>query len=132
MLLLLSVACGDPAVADRSADGAVDTGGGGLIDGSPGDGAPGDVAVDTGPKIAFCQQACSKPADCSTTGGAFDPSHWSCDVGTCRYLGCKTDAECTTSFGGTKAYKCHAAAGGQAACAAACSKAADCATLSAA
>ena len=110
-----------------ASDGAVDTG-------APTDGAPSDSVVDTGPTITFCQQGCTKPADCATTttAGAYDASHWSCNAGVCRYEGCKSDAECTATFGGTKPYKCHATAGSFAACVPACSKPADCATASAA
>ncbi|MBL8719792.1 MAG: hypothetical protein JNL79_27630 [Myxococcales bacterium] len=135
--LALLVACGDPAVADGPTDGAVDSGtaGDGAVDtGASADGAPSDSVVDTGPAITFCQQGCTKPADCATTTtpGAYDASHWSCNAGVCRYEGCKTDAECTATFGGTKPYKCHATAGSFPACVAACSKPADCATTSAA
>lgn len=137
-LLLLAavlVGCSDPAVSDHSGDASTtDSGVGPEVapaDGAPADGAPADTAV---PKLPLCQQSCTKPADCTavTTTGAFDATHYACESGVCRYLGCKTDAECTAGFGGTKPYKCRSFVGGVATCLAACTKPADCAIASAA
>ena len=51
-----------------------------------------------------CYQACSAPADCNggaaTTTPITDADNWRCESDVCRYLGCRSDDECRTTFMG--------------------------------
>jgi hypothetical protein len=89
--------------------------------------------VDTSaPHVAFCQQACSAPADCGTTSAAFDADNYDCTSSLCVYKGCNTDAECTSTFA-SSAYGCRTIAGAATkTCVHLCSAPSDCATASAA
>jgi hypothetical protein len=50
---------------------------------------------DTGAGVAYCQTACSIPADCAIGGGAaYDADNYACDAGVCVYQGCNSVAEC--------------------------------------
>lgn len=44
--------------------------------------------------LKLCQHACTQPADCAVDLVGYDVSHFACDDGVCRYLGCAGDAEC--------------------------------------
>jgi hypothetical protein len=48
-----------------------------------------------GSSMAFCLPACKTATDCAQPRPYFDASHYACDDGLCRYLGCASDAECT-------------------------------------
>ena len=47
-----------------------------------------------GSPTAYCLQGCKAPKDCASTVAAYDASHFACDDGLCRYLGCAGDVEC--------------------------------------
>jgi hypothetical protein len=55
------------------------------------------VCRDVGTGTSYCQIACVTPADCDLgAGAAYDADNYSCDDGTCRYLGCHNDEECAS------------------------------------
>ncbi|MCB9595326.1 MAG: hypothetical protein H6719_21585 [Sandaracinaceae bacterium] len=62
------------------------------------------VCRDPGTGVRSCLEGCVASADCGSATAAFDADNYTCDGGTCRYLGCNTDAECESTFGG--AYGC--------------------------
>ncbi len=69
-----------------------------------------------------CVQSCSVPADCSNGFAYMDEDNYACEAGSCVYLGCNSDAECT-EIGD---YVCHST-GGFSSCLASCQASADCA-----
>jgi hypothetical protein len=120
LLLGCSSPTSDPAVID---DAAVD---------ETGDALPSDSKVgadsppaDTAPAIAFCQMTCTSPSDCVAAGAAFDADNWSCESGLCKYAGCKSDAECESTFM-NKLYGCFDVSGTKS-CVKKCTAPADCA-----
>ncbi len=48
----------------------------------------------------LCVKSCQVNADCAKAGQAFSEDNWECTGGRCKYLGCKTDLECSNTFGG--------------------------------
>lgn len=53
------------------------------------------VCHDAGFGVAFCQVACAAAADCDIGGGpAYDADNYTCEAGTCVYVGCHDDGEC--------------------------------------
>ena len=62
------------------------------------------VCRDPGTGVRSCLEACGGSADCGSATPAFDADNYTCDGGSCRYLGCNDDAECEATFGG--AYGC--------------------------
>jgi hypothetical protein len=94
-----SAAGGSAADGGSVADGGVGADGGSNADGG---------CLPLPPSVSACQQSCSTAADCAaaTATGAFTADHYRCD-GLCHYLGCRSDAECTVSFGATgHTYRC--------------------------
>ena len=59
------------------------------------------------PHTAFCQRGCAVAADCASPSPLYDASHYACESGACRYLGCNDDAECASTFA-SSAYVCRA------------------------
>jgi hypothetical protein len=55
-----------------------------------------DPLIDT--TVKNCVKKCSAPADCATASAAFDADNYECDMGICKYIGCKTDDECKSSL----------------------------------
>lgn len=78
-----------------------------------------------------CMTKCSVANDCATAGSAaYDADNWTCDAGTCRYLGCKADSECSALGAG---YVCRKTGSLLIPiCQKSCTAASDCATASAA
>lgn len=89
----------------------------------------GDVSDAGGSRLAFCQRTCSAPADCASPSPLYDGSHYACDAGVCRWLGCRSDDECRSAFGSTT-YACRDV-GGLSSCVMTCSAPADCASSAA-
>jgi len=56
------------------------------------------VCRDPGTGLRSCLEGCAVSADCGSASPAFDADNYACDSGTCRYLGCNTDAECQGTF----------------------------------
>ncbi len=47
-----------------------------------------------------CQTKCTTVSDCAIPGSAaYSEDNWACDAGTCKYVGCKSDSECSSSIG---------------------------------
>jgi len=57
------------------------------------------VCRDPGTGVRTCQQSCDAAADCGSGTPAFDANNYACEGGLCRYVGCRDDAECESSFG---------------------------------
>ena len=51
-----------------------------------------------------CLPACSTAADCAFDSPDADEDNYTCDNGACVYLGCLSDAECSSTYGA--AYSC--------------------------
>lgn len=80
--------------------------------------------------MKLCVGTCSTPADCAAQSGvaAFDADNYTCQEGTCVYLGCNSTAECTSSYA-SPAYACNTTLK-YPICMLKCSSVADCATPS--
>ncbi len=51
--------------------------------------------VNQDPWDALCQIGCATAADCaSSDDGPYSAANYACESGACRYLGCRSDAEC--------------------------------------
>ncbi|MBO6933921.1 MAG: hypothetical protein JJ863_03075 [Deltaproteobacteria bacterium] len=90
--------------------------------------------------LATCQQACSTASDCGSGSAAFDTDNYECDAGVCRYTGCNSDSECTSTYMDSR-YGCREAEVPDTGvpiptatrnCVLTCSAVADCSTASAA
>lgn len=55
-------------------------------------------AKEGGAPVPQCIRTCSAAADCAGQGGADDASHYACTSGRCQWLGCKSNAECSSAF----------------------------------
>ncbi|MGZ5970701.1 MAG: DUF7478 domain-containing protein [Polyangiales bacterium] len=120
---------GDTAVTGED---GVASGGDSTSEDDGGAGSDTGTAADTAPAIPFCTMTCASSSDCATASAAFDADNYACESGTCRYVGCLSDSECTSSFA-SSAYACRKLAGSTiSTCVHTCAKAADCATASAA
>jgi hypothetical protein len=84
----------------------------------------------TGGGIPTCSEVCGSAADCASPSPAVDADNYACERGTCRYLGCRNDDECTATFGAAGgAWRCTVLfAGGLPSCTEVCRTAADCAS----
>jgi hypothetical protein len=84
----------------------------------------------TGGGIPTCSEVCGSAADCASPSPAVDADNYACERGTCRYLGCRNDDECTATFGAAGgAWRCSVLfAGGLPTCTEVCRTAADCAS----
>jgi hypothetical protein len=52
-----------------------------------------------GSDTPFCLPTCTKASDCSIPGSKLnDASHYACETGVCKWLGCKTSAECSADL----------------------------------
>lgn len=111
-------------------------GGGGADDTGDGDGGSGDDdgggggGPDAGTPLDVCVLSCGAPADCATGGAGtiIDSNNYACEAGRCRWLGCLSTTECTTTYS-DPGYVCEAAFGSDlATCWPTCSAPADCAT----
>jgi hypothetical protein len=119
--------------AVRLDGGGLDGGGldGGGLDGGGLDGGASDAGGADGGMTALprCTEACTAPADCASAAPTVDADNWACDAGSCRYLGCRSDAECQDSLGaGGGTWRCADGPGGLRQCAEACTAPSDCAT----
>ena len=72
--------------------------------------------------VRSCVHTCTTTADCSQNVAYMDADNYSCESGTCRYLGCNTDAECQT----IGPYACRDQGSGTRYCVHTCSVPADC------
>lgn len=89
--------------------------------------------------VKQCVKACASASDCSMGSAAYDADNYACEAGSCRWIGCNTDAECASSFASSD-YVCRSLPGGfdpltptpGKYCLKACATASDCATASAA
>jgi hypothetical protein len=74
-------------------------------------------------------ETCSAPADCATAGVAlYAASHYACSGGTCAWLGCQSNADCTAAYQKPN-YACGTVPGVPVpTCYETCSAPADCAT----
>ena len=54
-----------------------------------------DVGVFNG----VCQETCELAADCANANETYDAENWSCNDGTCAWLGCLSHEECQADFG---------------------------------
>lgn len=88
-------------------------------------GSDSTTPADTAPSVKFCQMTCSAPADCVSTGAAFDADNYACESGLCKYKGCNSNAECESTFMSTQ-YGCFDVSGTKT-CVKKCSAPADCA-----
>jgi hypothetical protein len=117
---------------DPGADSATPSDGAPGTDTTGSDGATSDTSTtpDAGPPIPFCIATCSAPSDCATASAAFDGDNYACDTGTCRYIGCKSDDECRSSFA-SALYACRSVSGSTTpTCVHVCSAPADCTVAS--
>jgi len=75
-----------------------------------------------------CKPTCSTAADCATPGEPLlDTAHHACQAGRCQWLGCQSDAECTSALG-TNKVACREEPGApMKSCVPTCNAAADCA-----
>ena len=98
--------------------------------GSPDAGSPDAGSPDAGPSARYCRRACSTPADCvQGNSPTLDADNWTCTGGTCTYLGCLNDGECSSTFGAN--YACGATyPSGLPGCVQRCVVATDCALAS--
>lgn len=121
-MLIVAIACG--------------CGGGGGGGDDTGDGGNGDVDAggtggpDAGVPLDVCVLGCDVAADCATgnPGTIIDENNYACDAGTCRWLGCLSTTECTTTYA-DPGYTCEAAFGSDLpTCWPTCTTASDCAT----
>lgn len=84
-----------------------------------------------------CLKKCAAAADCAVAGSAaYDADNWSCESSTCKYIGCRSDGECASLGGGYICRKLDTPGVDPSlvvpTCIKGCTKAADCATASAA
>lgn len=80
------------------------------------------------PEGKQCVRSCARASDCAAPSAQplWDAGHFACVSGRCEYTGCKSDGECTSTFG--TGFVCEAGPGGQArTCTPVCSTPADCA-----
>jgi len=98
------------------------------------DGSGDDTSVadgpgaDTTPSVPTCVATCSAPSDCATSSAAFDADNYACESGRCRYVGCKNDDECKSTFS-SAFYACRTiVTGGLATCVHTCTAPKDCVT----
>jgi hypothetical protein len=88
------------------------------------------TGIDAGPPIPFCVAVCTTAVDCAAGSAAFDVDNYACDKGTCRYVGCKSDDECRSSFASSQ-YVCRSVSGSTTpTCVHDCTTASDCAVAS--
>jgi hypothetical protein len=113
-------------------------GGGGGGDDTGGDGGGGDIdgggggGPDAAAPLDVCVLSCGAPADCATgaAGTIIDANNYACDAGACRWLGCLSTTECTTTYS-DPGYVCEAAFGSDlATCWPTCTTVADCTSAS--
>lgn len=142
----------DASTSDRGPGSDATSGDASFDDGGPSDGgAPVDLGVDGGGRdlgpspdlgtadsgapdggtpdsgvIRSCVATCSSPSDCANpNGGAIaDSDNYRCRQGTCEYVGCLGDGECTSVFGA--GWVCRAGLVGVATCTRACGDVAAC------
>jgi hypothetical protein len=90
-------------------------------------GPPDAGEADAGWGIATCMRACSEPRDCVTASSAVvDVDNWSCVQSACQYLGCRSDRECSETYG--DAWLCRVTfTGGLPGCVKRCAAPSDCA-----
>ncbi|MCL4227933.1 MAG: hypothetical protein KJZ91_25995 [Myxococcales bacterium] len=107
LVLVALVACGGSG-DDGGGGGDGDGGGSGDGGGGGGDGGGPDAA----PPLPVCVPTCGTAADCATgpAGSIIDADNYACDGGRCRWLGCRSTAECVATYG-TQAWTCEAAFG---------------------
>jgi hypothetical protein len=127
------------ATGDGGAVDVIDDGDGGVssADGSSSahDGSTGgdsSTGADSGvPSVPSCRETCTTPADCATPNVAlYDASHYACDAGRCRWLGCQSNGECTSVYQ-KQNYACGAVQGLTVpSCYETCNAPSDCATPS--
>ncbi|MFT3775562.1 MAG: hypothetical protein QM820_60210 [Minicystis sp.] len=81
-----------------------------------------------GADVSTCMPTCTKATDCAVPGSALsDQNHFTCNAGVCEWLGCKSNAECSSALQSNRVV-CEKPAGATAAtCMPTCTKAADCA-----
>jgi hypothetical protein len=75
---------------------------------APGESSDGDSGASTGdapPALPSCQFTCTAPVDCAQPGALYTPAHYTCDDGTCEWLGCMSDLECQDTYQ-SAAYRC--------------------------
>ena len=78
------------------------------------------------PQTPYCYTPCLSVDDCAVEGVvAYDANHWTCDQGSCNYLGCFATSECEAVFPGYVCAPSQEAAVPQ--CVRGCSVPADCA-----
>lgn len=73
-------------------------GGGDDSGGGPDAARVADAGAPDAVHVAECVRTCGVPADCVPPGATpdRDADNWACDSGACRWLGCKSNAECPT------------------------------------
>ena len=128
---------GDAAGTDAgprvSGDGGADRDAGSAVDADAGPARDaGGSSTDAGappPPTPLCQRACTAPADCASGTALYDATHYACESGACRWLGCRGDPECAAAFGSSR-YACRTVSG-LSLCVQTCAVAADCATSAA-
>ncbi len=60
-------------------------------------------AQEGGAPVPECVRTCTAAADCAgQTSGADDATHYQCTAGRCQWLGCKSNAECSSVYQSNK------------------------------
>ncbi len=55
---------------------------------------------DAAPPFPNCLESCSTPAECVVAGSPlFEVDNYACDANRCRWLGCTSTSECTSTYG---------------------------------
>jgi len=93
---LAVAACGGSSGGDGDGDGDGDG-----VPGADGDGGgDGGGGGDAAPPLPVCVATCTQASDCASgpPGTTIDADNYACEGGRCRYLGCRSTQECTTTY----------------------------------